>query len=147
MGSQPRNHGNPDPRAAAASAPAPSVEFSPRSGATDVAPDQPVALAADHARLTSVTLRAADGTPVAGTAGADGRSWRAGTPLRYGTTYTWSGQAAGRAMTVQTSIPTPGSWAWLDDDNGGSRAHWRPQNYWTSGTQVAVTVSGPRCRR
>jgi lipoprotein-anchoring transpeptidase ErfK/SrfK len=190
MGSQP---GHPDPEAAAASAPPPTVEFSPRLGTTDVPPDQPVALTADHARLTSVTLRAADGTPIAGTAGADGRSWRASTPLRYGTAYTWSGQATGeggaipvagsfstvdpttttqaqiniddgetvgiaapiivqfdhhvadkaaaeRAMTVQTSVPTPGSWAWLDDDNGGSRAHWRPQSYWSSGTQVAVTV-------
>jgi lipoprotein-anchoring transpeptidase ErfK/SrfK len=48
--------------------------------------------------------------------------------------------AAERAMSVQTSVPTTGSWAWLDDDNGGSRAHWRPQNYWTPGTQVAVTI-------
>ncbi len=48
--------------------------------------------------------------------------------------------AAERAMTVRTSIPTTGAWAWLDDDNGGSRAHWRPQGYWTPGTQVAVTV-------
>jgi lipoprotein-anchoring transpeptidase ErfK/SrfK len=48
--------------------------------------------------------------------------------------------AAERAMSVQTSVPTTGSWAWLDDDNGGSRAHWRPQSYWKPGTQVAVTV-------
>ncbi|MHC1560804.1 L,D-transpeptidase [Actinomycetospora sp. C-140] len=48
--------------------------------------------------------------------------------------------AAERAMQVRTSVPTVGSWAWLDDDNGGSRAHWRPQNYWTPGTQVDVTV-------
>jgi lipoprotein-anchoring transpeptidase ErfK/SrfK len=47
--------------------------------------------------------------------------------------------AAERAMTVQTSVPTTGAWAWLDDDHG-SRAHWRPQGYWTPGTQVAVTV-------
>lgn len=48
--------------------------------------------------------------------------------------------AAERAMTVQTSVPTVGSWAWLDDDNGGSRAHWRPREYWQPGTRVAVTI-------
>lgn len=48
--------------------------------------------------------------------------------------------AAERAMHVQTSVPTVGSWAWLEDDNGGSRAHWRPREYWQPGTRVAVTV-------
>ncbi len=49
--------------------------------------------------------------------------------------------AAQRSLQVQTSVPTNGSRAWLDDDNGGSRAHWRPQNYWTPGTQVTVTAN------
>ena len=40
-------------------------------------------------------------------------------------------------MTVTTNPPTPGSWAWLPDDNG-SRAHWRPQNYWAPGTTVSL---------
>jgi lipoprotein-anchoring transpeptidase ErfK/SrfK len=48
--------------------------------------------------------------------------------------------AAERAMQVRTSVPTVGAWAWLDDDNGGSRAHWRPKDYWQPGTQVNVTV-------
>ncbi|NMO93249.1 Ig-like domain-containing protein [Actinomycetospora sp. TBRC 11914] len=178
---------------AAAAAPAPVVGTSPRAGATDVPPNQPVTLTADHARLAAVVLQASGGGPVAGTTSPDGRSWRAQAPLQYGTTYTWSGQAVGdggtvpvtgsfstvdparttqaqiniddgetvgiaapiivqfdhhvadkaaaeRAMTVQTSIPTTGSWAWLDDDNGGSRAHWRPQGYWAAGTQVSVAV-------
>lgn len=43
--------------------------------------------------------------------------------------------AVEKAMTVTTTPPTPGSWAWLPDDNG-SRAHWRPQNYWAPGTTV-----------
>ena len=188
-GSQPASAANP----VAAPSPPPTVEFSPRIGVTGVRPDAPVALVADHAHLTSVTLHAGDGTPVAGSVGDDGRSWGASAPLGYATTYTWSGQAVGeggtvpvggsfrtvdpatttqaqiniddgqtvgiaapiivqfdhhiadraaaeRAMTVQTSVPTPGTWAWLDDDNGGSRAHWRPQNYWTPGTQVTVAV-------
>ncbi len=43
-----------------------------------------------------------------------------------------------RALTVTTTPPTVGSWAWLPDDSGGSRVHWRPQNYWTPGTVVHV---------
>ncbi|HEY2193185.1 MAG TPA: Ig-like domain-containing protein, partial [Actinomycetospora sp.] len=184
----------PQQETTAAPPPAPVVTLSPRAGTADVPPNQPVTVTADNGRLTAVTLRTPDGTPVAGTATPDGRSWHATGALGYGTSYTWSGQAAGpdgttvpvtgafstltparttqaqvnigdgetvgiaapiivqfdrhvadkaaaeRAMTVQTSVPTTGSWAWLDDDNGGSRAHWRPQNYWTPGTQVAVTI-------
>ena len=48
--------------------------------------------------------------------------------------------AAERALHVQTSVPTTGSWAWLPDDDGGSRVHWRPKDYWTPGTQVALTA-------
>jgi lipoprotein-anchoring transpeptidase ErfK/SrfK len=48
--------------------------------------------------------------------------------------------AAERALQVQTSVPSEGSWAWLPDDNGGSRAHYRPRDYWQSGTQVSVTA-------
>jgi lipoprotein-anchoring transpeptidase ErfK/SrfK len=44
--------------------------------------------------------------------------------------------AAQRAMTVQTSVPVEGSWAWLDD----SRAHWRPKGYWPAGTRVNVNL-------
>jgi lipoprotein-anchoring transpeptidase ErfK/SrfK len=48
--------------------------------------------------------------------------------------------AAERALAVQASVPTVGSWAWLPDDNGGSRAHYRPQDYWQPGTDVSVTA-------
>jgi lipoprotein-anchoring transpeptidase ErfK/SrfK len=48
--------------------------------------------------------------------------------------------AVERALQVQTSVPTEGSWAWLPDDNGGSRAHYRPKDYWQSGTKVSVTA-------
>ncbi|MCQ4121978.1 L,D-transpeptidase [Rhodococcus tibetensis] len=47
--------------------------------------------------------------------------------------------AVEKAMTVTTTPPTPGSWAWLPDDNG-SRAHWRPQNYWAPGTTVNLNA-------
>ncbi|MCM6774847.1 Ig-like domain-containing protein [Nocardia sp. CDC159] len=45
--------------------------------------------------------------------------------------------AAERALTVTTTPPTEGGWAWLPDENGGSRAHWRPRNYWAPGTEVS----------
>ena len=48
--------------------------------------------------------------------------------------------AAEKALQVQTSTPTEGSWAWLPDQDGGSRVHWRPKEYWASGTKVTVTA-------
>jgi lipoprotein-anchoring transpeptidase ErfK/SrfK len=48
--------------------------------------------------------------------------------------------AVERALQVQTSVPTEGSWAWLPDDNGGSRAHYRTKDYWQPGTKVSVTA-------
>ncbi|MFD4181590.1 Ig-like domain-containing protein [Rhodococcus sp. NPDC058514] len=47
--------------------------------------------------------------------------------------------AVEKALAVTTSPPTPGSWAWLPDDNG-SRAHWRPQSYWAPGTTVNLAA-------
>lgn len=44
--------------------------------------------------------------------------------------------AVQRAMTVRTSVPVEGSWAWLDD----TRAHWRPKVYWPAGTKVNVDL-------
>lgn len=42
--------------------------------------------------------------------------------------------SAQKAMTVTTSVPTEGSWAWLSD----TEAHWRPREYWKPGTEVTV---------
>ncbi|MFE9784687.1 Ig-like domain-containing protein [Nocardia salmonicida] len=47
--------------------------------------------------------------------------------------------AVEKALTVTTDQGTEGSWAWLPDD-GGSRVHWRPKNYWTPGTTVHVAA-------
>jgi lipoprotein-anchoring transpeptidase ErfK/SrfK len=44
--------------------------------------------------------------------------------------------AAQKALTVQTSVPTEGAWAWLDDRT----VHWRPRDYWKPGTAVTVTA-------
>jgi lipoprotein-anchoring transpeptidase ErfK/SrfK len=48
--------------------------------------------------------------------------------------------AVQRALQVQTSVPAEGSWAWLPDDNGRSRAHWRSRDYMVPGTQVTVAA-------
>ncbi|MDQ3761166.1 MAG: Ig-like domain-containing protein [Actinomycetota bacterium] len=48
--------------------------------------------------------------------------------------------AVERALQVHTSVPTVGSWAWLPDDNGSSRVHWRSKDYMQPGTQVTVTA-------
>lgn len=49
--------------------------------------------------------------------------------------------AAQRALSVTTSVPVEGSWGWLPDENGGSRVHWRPAQYWPSGTTVTVEAN------
>ncbi|WP_214368057.1 Ig-like domain-containing protein [Pseudonocardia sp. H11422] len=48
--------------------------------------------------------------------------------------------AAERALSVTTSVPTEGAWGWLPDENGGSRVHWRPKEYWQPNTRVTVTA-------
>jgi lipoprotein-anchoring transpeptidase ErfK/SrfK len=48
--------------------------------------------------------------------------------------------AAEKALKVETSKPTEGSWAWLPDQDGGSRVHWRPKEYWDPGTKVTVAA-------
>ncbi|MCV6982616.1 L,D-transpeptidase family protein [Mycolicibacterium pulveris] len=42
------------------------------------------------------------------------------------------------AVTVTTDPPVEGSWAWLPDEVGGSRMHWRPREYFPAGTKVNV---------
>lgn len=44
-------------------------------------------------------------------------------------------EAVEKALTVTTKPETEGSWAWLGEDNG-SRAHWRPREYWQPGTKI-----------
>jgi lipoprotein-anchoring transpeptidase ErfK/SrfK len=44
--------------------------------------------------------------------------------------------AVERALSVSLSVPTEGSWAWLDDTS----AHWRPRTYFAPNTRVSVTA-------
>ncbi len=46
--------------------------------------------------------------------------------------------AAEKALKLTTTPETEGAWAWLPEDNG-SRAHWRPKNYFKPGTKVSMT--------
>ncbi|NKY20219.1 L,D-transpeptidase [Tsukamurella spumae] len=46
--------------------------------------------------------------------------------------------AVEKALEVTTVPQTEGSWAWLPEDNG-SRAHWRPREYYRPGTRVSMT--------
>jgi lipoprotein-anchoring transpeptidase ErfK/SrfK len=46
--------------------------------------------------------------------------------------------AVERALTVTTTPPTEGSWAWLPDESEGSRVHWRSKDYFQPGTKVHV---------
>jgi lipoprotein-anchoring transpeptidase ErfK/SrfK len=53
--------------------------------------------------------------------------------------------AVERALQVHAAVPTQGvptqgSWAWLPDDNGGSRVHYRPKDYWQPGTKVDIAA-------
>jgi lipoprotein-anchoring transpeptidase ErfK/SrfK len=44
---------------------------------------------------------------------------------------------AEKTLTVETTPPVQGSWHWMSN----TEAHWRPQNYWASGTTVTVTAN------
>jgi lipoprotein-anchoring transpeptidase ErfK/SrfK len=46
--------------------------------------------------------------------------------------------AVEKALTVTTTPPVEGSWAWLPDEAQGARVHWRPREYYPAGTTVNV---------
>jgi lipoprotein-anchoring transpeptidase ErfK/SrfK len=48
--------------------------------------------------------------------------------------------AVERALSVTTSTPVTGSWAWLPDTDSGSHVHWRPKDYWPVGTTVKMAA-------
>jgi len=43
-----------------------------------------------------------------------------------------------KALKVTTDPPVEGSWAWLPDEVGGSRVHYRTKDYYPAGTKVNV---------
>ncbi|SEH49626.1 Lipoprotein-anchoring transpeptidase ErfK/SrfK [Mycolicibacterium rutilum] len=46
--------------------------------------------------------------------------------------------AVEKALKVTTEPPVEGSWAWLPDEAGGSRVHYRTRDYYPAGTKVHV---------
>jgi lipoprotein-anchoring transpeptidase ErfK/SrfK len=46
--------------------------------------------------------------------------------------------AVEKALKVTTDPPVEGGWAWLPDEVGGSRVHYRSKEYYPAGTKVAV---------
>jgi len=46
--------------------------------------------------------------------------------------------AVQKALSVTTTPPVEGSWAWLPDEAEGSRVHWRSREYYPAGTTVHV---------
>jgi lipoprotein-anchoring transpeptidase ErfK/SrfK len=46
--------------------------------------------------------------------------------------------AVEKALKVTTEPPVEGSWAWLPDEVGGSRVHYRSKDYYPAGTKVNV---------
>jgi lipoprotein-anchoring transpeptidase ErfK/SrfK len=72
----------------------------------------------------------------------EGRTVGVAAPIRIQFTSHVSDKAAvEKALSVQTSTPVTGSWAWLPDDNGGSRVAYRPKQYWPAGTEVTVKAN------
>jgi lipoprotein-anchoring transpeptidase ErfK/SrfK len=49
--------------------------------------------------------------------------------------------AVERALVVTTTPPVEGAWAWLPDEVGGSRVHWRTRDYYPPGTKVHVAAN------
>jgi lipoprotein-anchoring transpeptidase ErfK/SrfK len=93
-------------------APLAVVTASPAFGTTDLAPNQPVWVRVAGGVLDTVTMTAADGSPVAGAVSADRGTWTVGEPLRFGQTYTVTGTATG---TDGRSVPISGTLSTVPD--------------------------------
>jgi lipoprotein-anchoring transpeptidase ErfK/SrfK len=46
--------------------------------------------------------------------------------------------AVEKAITITTTPPVEGSWAWLPDEAKGARIHYRPREYYPAGTNIFV---------
>jgi lipoprotein-anchoring transpeptidase ErfK/SrfK len=83
----------------------------PADQAADVAPGEPVTVAATDGKLTEVVLTTQDGAPVAGQLAPDGSSWRSTEALGYGKSYVTkaTGQGSdGKTATATSTFSTTG---------------------------------------
>ena len=85
------------------SAPAVVISTDPPLGSVDVAPVAPLVVNAGNGTLTSVTVTADDGTPLAGALDPAGRSWVATDEMAHGTSYTVAAAAQGPAGPASVS--------------------------------------------
>ena len=84
------------------------VTASPAFGTTDLAPNQPVTVSVARGALDTVTMTAADGSPVSGAVSADRGTWTVGEPLWFRQTYTVTGTATGADGQV---VPISGTYS------------------------------------
>lgn len=171
---------------------APTLNFKPADGATDISPTERAGVEVSDGWFQRITLTNPDGKVVAGALNRDRTEFTITEPLGYGAEYTWTGSVVGRdgkavpvdgsfstidpstqvsgqfqladgqvvgvaapviiqfdasisdkaavekALKVTTEPPVEGSWAWLPDEVGGSRVHWRTREYYPAGTKVHV---------
>lgn len=162
----------------------------PADQAANVAPGEPVTVAATDGKLTEVIVTNGDGAPVPGQLAADGASWRSTEGLGYGKSYTTKATAQGsdgktatatssfstakprrqtglsmnpldgqtvgvgqplvfyfdtavdraaaqQAIKITTTPETEGAFYWMSD----KEVHWRPEDYWKSGTKIAINAA------
>lgn len=167
------------------------LSISPGNKAADVAPGDPITVAAVGGRITQVALKNDDGRPVAGTLSPDSTTWQAAEPLGFDRRYTVSAKAEGsdgkpasltssfrtitprlkadlsmnpqdgqtvgvgqplafyfdvdipnkraaeQAIQITTTPHVTGAFYWFND----SEVHWRPKEYWPSGTKISVRAN------
>lgn len=83
-----------------------SLSIVPASGATSVAPDAPIVVAAGAGHLTSVRVTSSSGTAVAGALRSSAGQWRSSGPLAYGTVYRVAARVSGEMQVSTESTAT-----------------------------------------
>ncbi|MGH3862683.1 L,D-transpeptidase [Actinokineospora sp.] len=83
-----------------------ALALTPADKAVDVAPGEPVTVAATGGTVTEVLMKGQDGKQVAGAIAADGKSWAAAEKLGYGKTYTVTATGKDPAGATVTSAST-----------------------------------------
>jgi len=116
------------------------VSSTPAFGSKNVGPNDPISVMAFHATLSSVTMTGDDGSVVNGEI-ADGKSWSNSDALKYGVTYTISGESvdtSGATVpfdgTITTVKPAETMAAYIQIPNGAKVGVAAP---------IVVTFSGP----
>src|SRR6476646_4077319 len=93
--------------------PAAAVTATPAFGSTGLAPAGPVTVTVTHGAIDTLTMPAADGTPITGAISADRSSWTLTQKLTFGAEYTVTGTATG---TDRQPVPITGTFATAGPD-------------------------------